>query len=698
MYFRNLITGCCILSALFGCAKRDAPATQPIEVKLEGGGDCLTNIDAQVTKFTDGKSSPAEVRAFWTCLSASVQKFQDITSGGGAAGDQYSSAALRQFIQHYFYKTKLIPDSVLDGLMQIKRVLLAGSDKQVSRVELVRLQSLFNVLSEVSLEIQPNIRILLRKDKNASDAQVRAAAASLQQAMKRIGGWLATENQTLEFQKISSAINALADWTQVGGKDTSAMHTLRQAALILPEGKSILIGGSKTAITGDDWPYLCDALNKGLYLYLAAANGFDQNLDAALNRAIVPESASGAIDALAQSTLRHPGGEISLQEFKNLYAKLDQTDWMPAAITSKGLEPVTEWLLTRLLGDGVTPATGLNTAQVAKLHTITDNWQMLINSAPQDTAPLVQAFGTMLVASKPITWDAQGRMIFPDQMPAAWTADGRRHMIWPYVVLRFVKDAYAGANVNSLNEAQMTTAATEILPLLQNFGWLMSTKTSIGRRILREADLFTLAGNGDGVIDMNEATRYLAFVVASYRSAQVWLDTAAAGCKDNQADCVRAQAFTPGSAILSNMPRLQKVMAGWTPQQFVAYMENAETTILGAPEAAKFTTGDLLQTYQLFEYVEVFVELYDGDHNDVIGLTEAQAAYKVYGPTLGRLLPQSDEGFFTFMFKYGDTPFTMWGGQELYIHWQQPDANWTLGADRKILMGILSQLSKFASQ
>jgi hypothetical protein len=141
------------------------------------------------------------------------------------------------------------------------------------------------------------------------------------------------------------------------------------------------------------------------------------------------------------------------------------------------------------------------------------------------------------------------------------------------------------------------------------------------------------------------------------------------------------------------------VMSAWTAQQFVAYMENAEATILGAPEPSKFTTGDLLQTYQLFEYVEVFCELYDTNPNDdVINLTEAETAYVIYGPTLGRLLPQSDLGFFTFLFRYGDTPFTMWGGQILYNTWQQTPQTWTVGADRKILMGILSQLSKFASQ
>jgi hypothetical protein len=240
--------------------------------------------------------------------------------------------------------------------------------------------------------------------------------------------------------------------------------------------------------------------------------------------------------------------------------------------------------------------------------------------------------------------------------------------------------------------------AEEVLPLLQNFGWMQTTKVSIGRRILREADLFTLASNGDGLLDLNEATRYLAFVVASYRSAQVWLETAKSACPHNEADCVRAQAANPASSILSHMPRLQRAMTTWQPGVFQNYMKNAEQTILGAPEAVKFTTGDLLQTYQLFEYVEVFLELYDRDHSETIDLEEATAAYKVYGPTLGKLLPTSDLGFFTFMFKYGDTPFTMYGGTVEFNKWQWHPERWSFAADRTILMNILSTLSSFASK
>jgi hypothetical protein len=627
-------------------------------------------------------------------LSASISKFESLTSGDGG-GDNYSPESLRHFIEHYYLTSKHIPDGVLAGLMEIKRVFVSGSTGKVTRSELEHLHQLFAELNAITLDLRPHARVIFRNKKNASDAEIRAAAASLERNLARLGRWLSRENQSLKFEAVQNLANGLASWLQENGKDTPALHNVRQAAFILPEIKSILIAGDQKAIGGQEWPLLTGAVSRGLSLYLAAVNGFDDNLDAALIRPVLPEGAAGLVEVLSESANRHPSAQISIAEFKNLFAKIEQTDWLPQAIRAKGLTAVTQWFLDRPLGAG--HAAGLGASQIAILRQQIANWNSLLSLSPQDSSALVQDFNKSLASSMPLSWDALGRMQFPDQMPKAWTPESRRHMVWNYVILHWLKESYVGG-ADGFNEDQITIAAKEILPLLQNFGWLKATKDTIGRRILREADLFTLASNGDGQLDLNEATRYLAFVVSSYRTAQVWLETAAKVCQDAQADCVRSVAAVPGSLPLNMMPRLQQVMLTWEPGQFTSFMKNAEITVLNAPEALKFTTGDLLQTFQLFEYVEVFYELYDADHNERIDLAEATEAFKVYGPTLGRLLPQSDLSFFTFMMKYGDTPFNMFGGQIAYNYWRWHPESWSLAADRNILMSILSQLAKLTSQ
>src|SRR5665213_725329 len=150
MFFKNWFTGVCVFATLFGCTTQNTADHQPIEVQLKGSGDCIANIGTEASNYTSGKSSPAEIDAFWTCMTSSIQEFEKITVGDGANGDQYSAEALREFIGHYFYTTRFISDPVLAGIMQIKRVFLGGTEKVVSRAELDQLTQLFGELDAIT--------------------------------------------------------------------------------------------------------------------------------------------------------------------------------------------------------------------------------------------------------------------------------------------------------------------------------------------------------------------------------------------------------------------------------------------------------------------------------------------------------------------------------------------------------------------
>jgi hypothetical protein len=58
-------------------------------------------------------------------------------------------------------------------------------------------------------------------------------------------------------------------------------------------------------------------------------------------------------------------------------------------------------------------------------------------------------------------------------------------------------------------------------------------------------------------------------------------------------------------------------------------------------------------------------------------------------------MPQDEvQPFYTFMMKFGDTPFTMWGGPIAFNYWKWHKNEWAFEADRTTLMSILNQLSK----
>jgi hypothetical protein len=192
----------------------------------------------------------------------------------------------------------------------------------------------------------------------------------------------------------------------------------------------------------------------------------------------------------------------------------------------------------------------------------------------------------------------------------------------------------------------------------------------------------------------------LAFVASGLRTSEVWLEDVAGLCPDLLADCVRRAAVRPDSKSLDPFPHLKQRVTSQPVEEFVKYMRQAEETILNHSVSGTYGKGDMLQVLQLFQYVETFLRIYDADFNETIELPEASEAYRKYGPTLSRLLsknglpPDDVLAFFTFMMKYGDTPFSMFGGQIRFNHWRWHRKDWSFSADRATLMSILNQLSK----
>jgi hypothetical protein len=343
-------------------------------------------------------------------------------------------------------------------------------------------------------------------------------------------------------------------------------------------------------------------------------------------------------------------------------------------------------------------------AHLQALRTVLSDWQMLrkaVTGAGPYSGAVGERFKNMINASAPHEWDARGRMAFPLSPAKTWTEDGLLHMVWPFVVMSWLKDAYVPDGRPEVGDEIMEAAGLEILTTMRKFGWLTETKDTIGKKLLRESDLFTLASNGNGTIDLFEATRYLAFIASSYRAAVIWLGEAETVCGGRASECARRVGGDLSRDILSSMPRLQN----WLRQKdsdprFVAYMKSGEETILEKVTEGEFKTADVLQVWMLFQYVETFLQRYDGDFTDTVSLPEATPAFQVYGPILGKMLsgvglpPEELFGFFTFMMKYGDTPFTMFGGQVLYNHWKWHRNDWAFQSERTHLMGILNQLSK----
>lgn len=687
---------------LSACSGEKEQSAQPIAPSFKNGGECLSQLGDRLSDFFADRMSQNEVIAFWDCTSDAVGDFRKITTGSLPKGN-YTPEAIGGFLHRYFLDEAL-PSPLLREIMQLKRVLLLGSNEEVSREELTRAQDLLMELKAFSLEIHPHVSVLFRNREGASDYEITAAAQVFKRALTRLSDWLSRNNQSYEIGHLQALIVELNRWNNPDKDEDGLLQTIENFSGVLPHAKRLLLGGDKNLIAGEDWAKILLSVGEVFHVYLSVTHGMDKNLDVVLTSQSLPASVKGLLATLVRAVEARPENELPLLEWRDLFNEIVATGELPEEFTSEGLFNIWKWLLVRPLGQS--DGGGLGLAQVEVLRVRVDQWLQLWTLSSTSKVPplenLPTKFAQTIKASPPLSWDELGRMIItPDNAPQFWTDSALRHMVWPFVIIDWLKTAYAGENSEVLTSDQFQLAVEEVLPLLQGFGWMEDSETSIFKRLMREADLFTLSSNGNELLDVSEAVRYLTFVVSAYRAADVWLEKVEAlPCAGVQADCVRAAAHDLSLGILDSMPRLKQNMAGLPLENFISYMKQDEEILFGAPKETEITVGDLLQIWDLFQYVETFIQRYDRDLSDTINLGEADTSFEVYGPTLTVLLspvgmPEEEiEPFYTFMMKFGDTPFTMWGGSIAFNYWKWHQDQWSFEAERATLMSILNQLSK----
>jgi hypothetical protein len=691
MSFKHYLFISAVSVLILGCAGEKEAFNQPIEPQIKARGGCLSQFGSEVRRFFDGKMSQPEVVAFWTCTADAVKEYRRLTSGEHRP-DAYTPEALGRFFREYLSVS--LDNDLIASLMEIKRVFLSGDSEHLTWEELDRLLRFVGELQAFSLDIHPHVQVLFGRENSPDVQRVEEANLAFERAMERIGLWLQAQNQRYAFSDLRQLLARLR--LSLGAESTQGefLQKLEHGIPVLKPAKQILIYGSQEHIDGHEWLPLCRVIARSMKAYVHGFYAFQPGYDAALNSDHLPQSLQIVTDILDEAINRRWHRQIPLREFHQVIEKAEAAGWLPGGYSAQAVSGLVNWLMARPFG------LGEMNDKLAKKHLNVirarmDRWRLLL----QDPFA-VPEYRATVEASVPLVWDSNGRIHFNLDGQKSWSEEGRRRLIWSFVILDWVREAYVGQRP-ALNESEVTIVATEVLPVFHAFGWFSKTEVTIGKRLLREADVFTHASNGNLQLDLPEAVRYLSFVMSAYQSASLWLEAISSWCPTRAAECVRASALQKGVSALDPLPQLAERVRSAPPEQFAAYMKHAEETILGRVQAEPFTTSELLQVWMIFQYVETFLRRYDQNADQLIQLPESLVAFEVYGPTLTKLLSASGlpreeiVAFFTFMMRYGDTPFTLFGGQVLYNHWKWHRNEWDFNADRSVLMSILNQLSKF---
>ncbi len=691
MLSRYSFAALALVVSFMGCAGEQEVSTAPIKPKLKLSGDCLASFGSRVNQFFKGELDDQKVVAFWDCTADAIRQYRRMTSGERRP-DAYSPEAMARFFREYLSVT--LDNGLVASMMELKRVILSGESGQLTWGELDLLQEFIGELKVFSLHIRPHVQVMFGSHQGYSPQRVEQATQAFALAMGRIGDWLQNQNQEYSFEHLQQLLRQIREQMQENSAEQSWLESLDKGIAVLRSGKRLLLSGSDSAIAGNEWQFLSRLLARGFSVYLNLAYALEADLHSALSGEFLPQALKESSEFLQLAVSRRLDARIPLAEFKEVINQAQGSGWLPEGFTADAVYDFFVWFVHRPLGFGDADI-ALNLSHLEVLKTQVQLWREIY---AQPT--VLEDFNAVIETSVPMQWDELGRMLFAADSPRSWSVDNRRRLVWAYVLLNWIRKSYVGEKT-SLSEQDVSLVAAEILPRLQAFGWLQSTQVTIGKRLLREADVFTLASDGNLELGLHEAVRYLSFVASAHRAAQIWLSAAQANCPQLEVECVRAVALMPGAGVLDSMPILQQRMRSAAAPVFIEYMQRAEETILKKVQTGSFTTSDLMQVWMIFQYVETFLARFDVQKDQVIVLAEGLRAFEVYGPTLGKMLSstglpeQEIMAFFTFMLKYGDIPFSMLGGQVLFNHWKWHRNDWDFSADRGVLLSILYQLSKF---
>lgn len=232
---------------------------------------CLKNTFPVLKGFIDGTAAPEQLSALWNCLGGAVDLFYRKVKTRNQ--DAYAPEELAQFLEEFFLDNTKISPEFLREAMLLKRVVIGGSEKIITRAELIRISRFIQETKEMTLLLLPHMRVytmswdIANSSKNQKDLEKDFADASsdLTKATDRLAVWLTTNNQSYSLRDFN---RFLVELRNQFAQDWSFVDKLGQYLPVLEKTKKALIGGNEYDITSEEWRNFMLLGSRGYVQYL----------------------------------------------------------------------------------------------------------------------------------------------------------------------------------------------------------------------------------------------------------------------------------------------------------------------------------------------------------------------------------------------------------------------------------------------
>ena len=648
---------------------------------------CLKTMPQNLKNFSVGRAADKDIRDTFNCASDALIYFRDKTYG--SVPNAYTVDEMRNFFGKYFLKENNVSPEFAGELMKIKKALIGGNEKYLTKDEITRLVDLVGIVRDEAVQLSPHMRVLMNQssDKSTTWEQVSDATEQLRFTLQRLLEKTNLSSSDYTFEDGKRALSGLGDFLR-GSQPFEPYDRVADYVPLVEAVKNVLLGQHAQLTKLYQWQ---DSLNTFINLYgLALKYRYviqNVKFNGPNDLRQVSQFINQGLDLLENSQEMQTAGYISTE---NLDALIDQVaphlnfSFTLRPETIKKIYRVVVWRMLSPARQGDSRGLlGIDKQNLAALRREFNIWRLdqsfidlakyddktktiaqkdLIASYDKFNAAYViekgiskdaleqmalkqswQEFGHLLTAPMLVKFNEHGRIIEATKQQnigVTWKSLTKTNLM--RAVARMLMLGYAENTTGSLTEAKMSKAGLvawydEFSELGNDIKAFDPRTGNSGARSFLEANFFTFSGNGDDWMDDRETFEYVSLLFSAGLATSNDIAKDMRMCNVAQKDvfdypymeenCFKKQFRKNFAVYFDNMPNLATFMAKLNDAQFEEVYGYLKAASLSPDQrVGLIETANLRTMTTILHYVESIMVMYDTDKNQVLSLDEVYAA------------------------------------------------------------------------
>ncbi|MBX2986898.1 MAG: hypothetical protein KF802_03285 [Bdellovibrionaceae bacterium] len=565
-----LATGLTACGDYLNGKKKEAQVIELSDERLK----CLDQMPVLLRDFSVGDAKEDQIRANLGCMREAFQYFRERTVG--SLPEAYTAADLRKFFRKYFVKQTEITPQFSEGFMRLKKALIGGSDRYITKPELDRIVDILRVVEDETVKMAPHMKVLLGDKKSAPGPErLQESVEQVRKTLKILLNQVELSRSDYSFADLQEMFTALSQFVEeatgprpapapvsrLALKNNGGIDQIRSWLPLLKTVKVVFFGERANLQGQREW---YDAINTVVdlydlvlrYHYFLQGSRYDtpRDLKIALDfadrilRLLETSHQINRTGRLPFTALDQLIDEVYARKIVDLPASAEVLKPMYRRIVLGMLDPVRRgdsrgadaiervhllslrrefniFRLNQFFADwsfsaGARQLDPESRLRVARQFPAADVAKRL-TADPGEAEALVAAwakFKDLLLKSRPVAFNEKGRIsILTNTKDLRWTWHGLTRFNVMHFLVRGFMLGYGDHRDPVLahcSEKDMIRWYADF----QDFGIAIRAfdprSGNSGARSFKEASFFTFSGNGDDRISMDEMFEFVSMLVS----------------------------------------------------------------------------------------------------------------------------------------------------------------------------------------